>query len=151
MAYEIINIPLSSGSKTFNTDEVNKFCANKKIIERKIKFFQQDGSAFWSVFIEYESILEPTGRETEGLTEAGRVCYEQLRRWRKETAEKEGIPPFVIAKNSHFVEIVNKETTTLEALKQINGFGKKKIEKYGKDITGIIDAFFRERKQNHER
>ena len=54
-------------------------------------------------------------------------------RRRKETAEKKGIPPFVIAKNSHFVEIVNKEITTLEALKQINGFGKKKIEKYGKD------------------
>ena len=51
MAYEIINIPLSSGSKTFNTDDINKFCANKKIIERKIVFFQQDGSAFWSVFI----------------------------------------------------------------------------------------------------
>ena len=43
MAYEIINIPLSSVSKTFNTDDLNKFCANKKIIERKIKFFQQNG------------------------------------------------------------------------------------------------------------
>ena len=44
MAYEIINIPLFSGSKTFNADDVNKFCANKKIIERKIEFFQPDGS-----------------------------------------------------------------------------------------------------------
>ena len=44
MAYEIINIPLSSGSKTFNTDDEIKFCANKKIIERKVEFFQQDGS-----------------------------------------------------------------------------------------------------------
>ena len=93
--------------------------------------------AYWSVF-EYETILEPAGREPG--TEAGRVCYEELRRRRKETAEKEGIPPFVIAKNSHFVEIVNKEIVTLEALKQINGFGKKKIEKYGKDITVIIEV-----------
>ena len=37
----------------------------------------------------------------------------------------------------------------MEALKQINGFGKKKIEKYGKDITGIIDTFFRERIAHH--
>ena len=48
MAYEIINIPLSSSSKTFNTDDLNKFCANKKIIERKIVFFQEDGTAYWS-------------------------------------------------------------------------------------------------------
>jgi superfamily II DNA helicase RecQ len=151
MAYEIINIPLSSGSKTFTTDDLNKFCANKKIIERKIEFFQQDGTAYWSVFIEYETILEPSGRETIGLTEAGRLCYEELRRWRKETAEKEGIPPFVIAKNAHLVEIVNKEIVTLEALKHINGFGKKKMEKYGKEITGIIESFFKERKNTHDR
>jgi len=151
MAYEIINIPLSSGSKTFNAEDVNKFCANKKILDQKVEFFQQDGIAYWSVFLQYETILEPPGRETTSLTEAGRVCYEELRRWRNVTAEKEGILPFVIAKNSHLVEIINKEIITLEELKQINGFGKKKIEKYGKDITGIIEAFFRERKQNRER
>ena len=47
------------------------------------------------------------------------------------------------------MEIVNKEIANLEALKQINGFGKKKIEKYGKEIPGIIDAFFRERIAYH--
>jgi len=76
------------------------------------------------------------------LTEAGKLCYERLRQWRKETAEYEGIPPFVIAKNSHFIEIIKKEITSLEALKQINGFGKKKIEKYGKAIIEIIRAFY---------
>lgn len=59
MAYEIINIPLSIGSKTFSGEELNKFCSNKKIIERKIEFFQQDNNTFWSVFLEYETILNP--------------------------------------------------------------------------------------------
>jgi hypothetical protein len=45
MAYEIINIPLCSGSRTFNAGDLNKFCAKNKIIERKIEFFQQDGIA----------------------------------------------------------------------------------------------------------
>ncbi len=151
MAYEIITIPLSLGTKTFNTEPLNQFCANKKILNRKISFFQQDGTAYWSVLLEYEPVLEPAGHETAGLTEAGRLCYEELRRWRKETAEKEGIPPFVIAKNSHLVEIVNKEITSLETLKQLNGFGKKKIEKYGTAITGIIDAFFKERTHQNDR
>ena len=38
--------------------------------------------------------------------------------------------------------IVNKEIKTLEALKQINGFGRKKVEKYGQDIIEIIKAFY---------
>jgi superfamily II DNA helicase RecQ len=150
MTYEIINIPLSPATKTFNTEELNKFCLNKKIITHKIEFFQQDNNTFWSVFIEYETILEPTGTATNSLTEAGKICFEELRRWRKETAEKEGIPPFVIAKNSHFVDIINKEVSTIEALKQVNGFGKKKVEKYGKDITGIITAFYKEKQKNYD-
>jgi hypothetical protein len=40
------------------------------------------------------------------------------------------------------LEIINKEIQTLESLKQINGFGKKKVEKYGKDITEMIRTFF---------
>ena len=35
-----------------------------------------------------------------------------------------------------------KEIKTLEALKQVNGFGKKKLEKYGKEITEIVKGFF---------
>jgi superfamily II DNA helicase RecQ len=147
MAYKIINIPLSPGSKLFNADELNKFCINKKIIERKVEFFQHDGTAYWSVFIDYEPILDSFESKPVGLSEAGRVCFEKLRQWRKETAEAEGIPPFVIAKNSHLVEIINKEIVTLEALKQVNGFGKKKVEKYGEQITGIISAFFKEKRK----
>ncbi len=30
----------------------------------------------------------------------------------------------------------------------LNGFGKKKIEKYGKDITGIIDAIYAKQKND---
>jgi superfamily II DNA helicase RecQ len=39
-------------------------------------------------------------------------------------------------------EIIKKEIKTLEALKQINGFGNRKVEKYGKDIIGIINVFY---------
>jgi superfamily II DNA helicase RecQ len=140
--YEIITIPFNSITKTFNTDDLNAFCVNKKVISTKIEFFQDEKHACWTVFLEYEPILEKNGDVPSGLTEAGRLCYEKLREWRKETAEKEGIPPYVIAKNSQLGEIVKKEIKTLEALKQLNGFGAKKIEKYGKDICGIVKAFY---------
>ena len=142
MAYEIITIPFNSITRSFHADDLNRFCLNKKVLNTKIEFFQDEKHAYWTVFIEYETILEHSSNEPEGLTEAGRLCYEKLRAWRKETAEKEGIPPFVIAINSHLSEIVSKEIKTLEALKEINGFGKKKIEKYGKDICALVKAFY---------
>ena len=116
MKYEIINIPFDPLSKTFSPDDLNKFCLNKKIISSKVEFFQQDGNSFWSVFIEYEIILESLKNDTAGLTEAGKICFEELRRWRKETAEKEGLPAYIIAKNSQLIQIINKEISTLEAL-----------------------------------
>ena len=67
---------------------------------------------------------------------------ELVREWRREKAQKEGIPPYVIAKNSHLADIVKQEIKTKEGLKQLSGFGKAKVEKYGDDITRIISGFF---------
>lgn len=142
MPFEIITIPFNPVTLTFNAGDLNGFCINKRVLSTKIEFFKDDKHVYWSIFIEYEQILEKTGNEPTGLTEAGRLCYEKLREWRKQTAEKEGIPPYVIAKNNHLAEIVKREITTIEALKQLNGFGAKKIEKYGKDICGIVKAFY---------
>jgi len=137
-----LTIAFNETTKSFYTDELNAFCLNKKIVSKKIEFFQDEKNVYWTVFIEYETILERTSNKPKGLTEVGRLCYERLREWRKQTAEKEGIPPFVIAKNSHLSEIVQKEIKTLEGLKLIKGFGKKKVEKYGKYIIDLIKSFY---------
>ncbi len=140
MPFEIITIPFNTEGKIFNVDVLNNFCLNKKIITKKVEFFSNNGKFFWTVFLEYELYIKPSGKEAEGLSEAKRICYEKLREWRKERAEKDGIPPYVIARNSDLIDIVSKEEKTIEALKMIRGFGKKKIEKYGKDIVYILDA-----------
>ncbi len=91
--YEIITIPFNSITKTFNADDLNVFCLNKKVISSKIEFFKDEKQACWTVFLEYETVLEKNSNEPAGLTEAGKLCYEKLRQWRKETAEKEGASP----------------------------------------------------------
>lgn len=93
----------------------------------------------------YESVIgDGIPDEKVKLEPSEQLCYERLRVWRNETADQEGIPPYVIASNSHLVELVQKRITTVEGLKQLPGFGKKKIEKYGKGITGLIQDFFGE-------
>lgn len=142
MPYEIITIPFNAATKCFHADELNRFCLNKNVLNTKIEFFCDEKQQYWTAFVEYEIILENSGDETQGLTDAGKLCYEKLRGWRKETAEKEGLPPYVIARNSHLSEIVKREIKTLEALKQINGFGTRKVEKYGRNIIDIVNTFF---------
>lgn len=142
MAYEVITLPFDNENGCFSAEDLNRFCANKQIKFQRVEFFTYGGSLFWTVFLEYDVVLEPTGAETDHLTEAGKLCYDRLREWRKERASSEGIPPYVIAKNKELLLIVEKEMTSIWALKQIQGFGKKKIEKYGKEISELMRSFY---------
>jgi hypothetical protein len=85
-----LTIPFSSDKALFNCDDLNRFCVNKKVISSKTEFFNVNGKAFWSIFLEYDTLLETTGggEETKGLTEAGKLCYEKLRAWRRESEPK---------------------------------------------------------------
>jgi len=56
--YEIITIPFNSITKTFDIDDLNAFCVNKKVVSTKIEFFRDEKNAYWTVFIEYETVLE---------------------------------------------------------------------------------------------
>ena len=68
--------------------------------------------------------------------------FKKLREWRREKAQQEGIPVFIIANNSELMEVIKKTPKTIEALRQIRGFGKKKIERYGKEIVNLIQLFY---------
>ncbi len=143
MPYAIITIPFNSLQQCFHPDELNIFCLNKKVVMKKVEFFCEGGKYYWSVFIEYEPILQQSSKEgTKSLNQEGNVCFARLKNWRKEKADKEGIPPYVIASNQQLIEIINKEIITIEGLKQVHGFGKKKLEKYGKEMTEILKEFF---------
>jgi superfamily II DNA helicase RecQ len=76
------------------------------------------------------------------MSEPERLLYEKLQSWRKEQAQKDGVPVFIIATNRELAEAATKAPETLEALRQIKGFGKRKIERYGKPILHIIQHFY---------
>jgi superfamily II DNA helicase RecQ len=76
------------------------------------------------------------------MTEVERILFDKFREWRKETAENEGIPVYIVATNNQIASIIRLRPKSLEQLKTIDGFGKKKIEKYGKIIVEKIKAFY---------
>jgi len=143
MNFRIITIPFDETKELFLEEELNKFTVNKKILNYKAEFFVKNDKAFWTIFIEYENVhLESKGQSTKhiesSLSESDKLLFQKLKDWRKETAEKQGYPVYIVANNKELLSIINDKPKSLEALKNIEGFGVKKIESYGKEIIDIM-------------
>lgn len=142
MPVRIFTITFDPQHEVFQDEELRAFLLNKRVNTLHPEFFQANGKAYWSVFTEYETVLSADPQKNDGLNAPQKLLYQRLREWRKETAEKEGIPAYIIANNSQIAEVVMRAPRSLEALRQIHGFGKKKVERYGKTILEIINDFY---------
>jgi hypothetical protein len=143
MPVRIITIPFEPHKEIFHDEDLMKFLLNKHVRDLHPEFFQMNGRAYWTVFVNYENVLSDNdaNKKQDGLDEGQRLLFTRLREWRKETAEKDGVPVYIIATNKQLMDIIHGTPRTLEMLSHIQGFGKKKVEKHGKEIIGIIDAF----------
>ena len=140
MPFRVITIPFDEARETFHEEPLNAFCLNKKVVGWQAQFFLANGKAYWTVFLEYEPILEASP-EPSTLSHAQKLLYKRLREWRKEQAERQGVPVYVIATNKMLEEIARECPDSVEKLKTINGMGKKKIERYGRELIDLIKSF----------
>jgi ATP-dependent DNA helicase RecQ len=74
---------------------------------------------------------------TESLTPEQQALDERLREWRKSESERLGLPLFFVLASTTLRSIVLARPQTLAQLKNINGLGVDKIEKFG---PGILQA-----------
>ena len=69
------------------------------------------------------------------------TLFERLRLLRKELAERQKIPPYIILSDKCLHQITAIKPKTIEAFGQISGIGEYKKEKYGKEFINIIRKF----------
>ncbi|KKQ95059.1 MAG: helicase RecQ protein [candidate division CPR2 bacterium GW2011_GWC1_39_9] len=67
--------------------------------------------------------------------------FEILRTLRKELADKEGLPPYVIFHDTTLKEMASSYPRTSEALQKISGIGEAKLLKYGEVFLNKIDEY----------
>lgn len=67
--------------------------------------------------------------------------FDQLRSKRREQAEKENVPPYVIFSDASLMELATYLPHTNDELNQISGFGAFKIEKYGGIFLSVIAEY----------
>jgi ATP-dependent DNA helicase RecQ len=81
---------------------------------------------------------------------AGEIEYDLelfgiLRAKRKDLAESANVPPYIIFSDKTLVEIAAYYPMTLDSLKQVNGIGQVKLERYGRILLDLVQEFCRAR------
>src|SRR3972149_8245705 len=142
----IFTLKYEERSESFNDSNMTNFLSDKELLRWESNFFERKNEYFWTVLVEYrpsiytqgESLLKKETNKDESykeiLTDNDWPLFNILREWRTEQSKKEGVPPYIICNNMQLARIVVKRPSSLNALQEIEGIGKAKIEKYGKDL-----------------
>ena len=121
--------------------EMNAFLRGHRVLAVKKEFVPDGENSFWSFCVEYLDGTAPAppppgGRlpkvdYKEVLKPEEFEVFSRLREWRKGVAEKEGVPVYVVLSNEQLAQMVRKRVTTRAGLKEIEGVGDARLDKYG--------------------
>lgn len=82
-----------------------------------------------------------SSKDSITLIDGGQELFQLLREYRKELAQNDAVPPFVIFSDKTLIEMCNSKPKTESELLDINGIGEKKFEKYGEGILSVINNY----------
>jgi len=121
--------------------EMNAFLRSHRVLAVRKEFVCDGENSFWTFCVEYlESApagIAPPGSKLpkvdykEVLKPEEFEVFSRLRDWRKGVAEQESVPVYVVFTNEQLAEMVRRRVSTKSALKEIEGVGDARMEKYG--------------------
>ena len=76
--------------------------------------------------------------EARELDAAGQAVFEALRRWRLESAAREGVPAYVVASDRTLRDLAMLRPRTPAELVLAHGIGPQKAERYGAEILAVV-------------
>jgi superfamily II DNA helicase RecQ len=97
-----------------------------------------------SPFVEEASGRPPDRREKPMAAERapspmrGDPLFERLRGWRRDRAQGDGVPPYVVFHDKTLAAIAEARPTSPAALLEIAGVGPAKVERYAAEILALI-------------
>jgi len=83
-----------------------------------------------------------SGRKARGRGKGdlptGNPSFDALRRWRRDRAERDGVPAFVVFHDSTLAEIASRQPRMLSDLRTVSGVGPAKLERYGREVLRVL-------------
>jgi ATP-dependent DNA helicase RecQ len=145
MLVRIFTLKFHTATEQFDDGTLQDFIKDKEVLSIREHFFIKHETPYLALIITYlPGSLEGTAYRKKKedwrglLSNAQLPLFNALRDWRTERAKQDGVPPYVICTNQHFVEMVTNRLDSLAGLSKIRGFGKAKAEKYGKEILAVL-------------
>ena len=72
------------------------------------------------------------------MREEDTPLFESLRAWRTQRARTEAVPLYVILTNAQLATVASSRPQNLADLKKIPGLGPSRLERFGKEILGLL-------------
>ena len=127
--------------------EMNAFLRSHRVLAVKKEFVADGENSFWTFCVEY---LDSTAGAASWSGKGPKVDYKEvlkpeefevfsrLREWRKAAAEKEGVPVYTVLTNEQLAQMVQKKVSSKAGLKEIEGVGEGRVEKYGEAVLRLL-------------
>ena len=146
MQFKLFIIPVTDSGESLN--DLNKFLRSQRILEESHELVAGKNGSVWHFCIKYLEGIKPTnygyskGSKSkidykEVLDEKVFKKFSKLREYRKIIANDEAIPAYAVFTDKELAKIAKLEEYTEAGIKEINGIGEKKTEKYGKRIIDM--------------
>ena len=149
MQLKMFVVPIKNVSEA--EAEMNGFLRGHRVLAVKKEFVADGENSFWSFCVEYldgaavattggtaSSSRPPKVDYREILTPEEFELFSRLRDWRKAAAEKEGVPVYAVLTNEQLAQVVQKKINSKAGLKEIEGVGDARVEKYGDALLQFL-------------
>jgi hypothetical protein len=132
-------------------EELNAFLRSHRILTVHREFIQQGDNSYWALSVEYLEGPTPSGPASsrsgksrvdykEVLSPEEFALFASLRDWRKDAAEKEGIPVYAVLTNEQLAAIAKERPASTAQLQLIEGVGEAKAGKYADGVLACCAA-----------
>ena len=150
MNFHFATIPVFGGTAPAE-DDLNRFLTSHRVIGVERQLVEDGPRTAWAVcvtYVEQGGAADTTAKEPrkpsidyrEVLPPAQFEVFARLRALRKETAQREGVPPYALFTNEQLAEMVQRGIRSREGLATIDGVGPARLEKYGEAVLEVLRA-----------
>jgi superfamily II DNA helicase RecQ len=147
MQLKMFVVPIKNVSEA--EAEMNGFLRGHRVLAVKKEFVADGENSFWTFCVEYLDGVAVAAAAVGGrrppkvdykevLTPEEFEVFSRLRDWRKAAAGKEGVPVYAVLTNEQLAQVVQKKVKTKAGLKDIEGVGEARMEKYGAALLRLL-------------
>lgn len=139
-------------------EKINSFLEKVQFKKSSVSFVDGE-TKYWTILIHYEELSDekPTKVEKEDdfdktvikssekisesdLTPEQLKISGHLKEWRRQRAEYENLPAFMILTNSDIYTVAKAQPQSIEDFVGLKGFGDRKIERYADEIIALLNS-----------